>query len=76
MDSDKETLELSKTDNTGQDVIKTQIAFKKGLLAGVLIMILILSIGVLIGYGIGQYVTSNHYVALLAEQAKKCIILN
>lgn len=76
MDFNKETLELSKTDNTGQEVIKTQIAFKKGLLAGVLIMILILSIGVLIGYGIGQYITSNHYIALMAEQAEKCLILN
>lgn len=75
MEADKSTMDFTETLEGGEEVIKTQIAFKKGIIAGVLILVLILAIGILIGYSIGQYITTNHYTALMAEQAKKCIFL-
>jgi hypothetical protein len=75
MDADKETLDLVTPIPSGEEVIKTRISFKKGLIAGILILILILAIGVLVGYGIGQYTTSSYYSQVLADQAKKCIFL-
>lgn len=75
MEVDKESLELTVPLPSGEEVVKTQIAFKKGVIAGILILVLILAVGVLIGYGVGQYMTSAYYSQMLAEQAKKCIML-
>ena len=72
---DKESIDLVTPLPTGEEVIKTKITFKKGIIAGILILGLILAIGILIGYGLGQYSAASYYSELLADQAKKCIIL-
>ncbi len=70
MESNKERVEVGKTLIPGlpaDEVIKTSIPFKKGVIAGLLIVLLVLCIGVLIGYGMGQYIATEHYARLLAE---------
>ena len=76
MEFDKEDLELTKELPSGKEVIKTRISFNKGMIAGIMILIIVVCIGILIGYGIGEFVAAKFYTVQLAEQTKNCIKLN
>ena len=67
MEADKETIDHIQNCKDDEEVIKTSIGFKKGVIAGILILILILCVGALIGYAVGTSFSASHYNALLLE---------
>jgi hypothetical protein len=75
MEPIKESVELAQKIPSGEDIIKTQIGLKRGMIAGVLILILVLAAGVLLGYSIGTNIATEHYSALLDECHRTCLPL-
>ena len=75
MEGNKETLQLNKDVLKGEEFIKASVPFKKGVIAGILILILILCIGIVIGYSIGQGIATDHYTRLLQECQNKSLML-
>lgn len=73
MEKDQERVELAKDLFTNQEVVKTSIGFKKGMIAGILVLVLILCIGILIGYGLGINAAASHYSDLLLECKESCL---
>jgi len=74
MDQDKTSVDLFKSVPSGAEVIKTSVTFKKGIIAGIIILLLVLCIGVLLGYAIGSSMTTQHYTNLLQECQNRSLI--
>lgn len=57
------------------DKVKAQISFKKGIIAAVLLMVLLLCVGLLIGYSLGINIATDHYTKLLLECQNRTMFL-
>ena len=67
METDQERVRIAKNLFTSEEIIKTNLSFKKGIIAGLLILALVLCVGILIGYSIGANIATDHYSKLLLE---------